>query len=170
MTDNNYKLLIQILEVAPKENSFNNVIKKIHWSMHKVDGVFVGKVLGVVDLPPPSENIFIDYENITEAEAFSWLKQQIKEEELKQIVDQDIYNLKNPKMLQKIPPWIPGSNNILNPSDAVIDNSPQSLAQTLMQEYRDKVAEVKLMVDRGVRDLEEIKQQLEEIQTSQNNT
>lgn len=165
-----YRWIIDHIDVAPSENTLNNVIKRVHWAYVRNDGNILGRAYGAAELPPPSTETFTDYDNITEEQAISWLKTILDEEVLKAAVEQDIENIRNPKLVLKTPPWrFTGGSPSLSESDAVIDNSVESLAQTLMQEYADRVAEVKFMVEKAIYDLNETKTQLDLIQASQNN-
>jgi hypothetical protein len=105
---NTYYWEIANLEVKPSANGLQNIVKKIHWVyVVRNENGAAEHTFGVVDVPDPNPESFIQYEQISEEMVISWLKTQLDEESLKPIVDEKLYKSLNPELVYKNKPWQP---------------------------------------------------------------
>jgi hypothetical protein len=103
---------IAALETAPSEDGLTDVVKVGHWtaSATEVDGAntYTASCYGSVGFGTPDPHAFVDYPNITEEEAITWVQETLGAEQVANIeaslLDQ-IANQKNPPIVTLPLPW-----------------------------------------------------------------
>lgn len=103
---------IAALETAPSEDGLTDVVKIGHWtaSATEIDGTdtYTASCYGSVGFGTPDPDAFVDYPNITEAEAIEWVKETLGTEQVtaigQNLLDQ-IANQKNPPIVTLPLPW-----------------------------------------------------------------
>jgi hypothetical protein len=103
---------IAALETAPSEDGLTDVVKTGHWtaSATEVDGddTYTGSAYGSVGFGEPDPDSFVDYPNITEAEAITWVQETLGAEQVANIeagLLAQIENQKNPPIVTLPLPW-----------------------------------------------------------------
>lgn len=96
------------LDCYPNVDGDVDVVSVAHWILNHTEGEFSGRVYGVQSITLNPEEPFIPYDQLTEEQVVSWVKNAIGAEQvatyqatvLKQIADQ-----KNPPMVSPPLPW-----------------------------------------------------------------
>ena len=103
---------IAALETAPSEDGLTDVVKVGHWtaSATEVDGAntYTASCYGSVGFGAPDPDAFVDYPNITEEEAITWVKETLGAEQVTAIGDNllsQIEEQKNPSIVTLPLPW-----------------------------------------------------------------
>lgn len=125
---------INSLEVQKESDMLKNIILTVNWTLRGTDSdnssIFVEES-GINRLSPPNENNFKPFEQITEAELISWLEASFIEyryftnkqnpegpplcidenhlEFAKRRIEVAIEEIKNPRIVTMLPPWLSGS-------------------------------------------------------------
>lgn len=101
----NYTWTISSMETAPSEDGLTDVVKTIHWRYKGVDGDYQAEVYSSFACPSPSSTDFTAYEDLTEADVIGWLEAGIDVDAMKENIDSQIENLKNPPIVSLPLPW-----------------------------------------------------------------
>jgi len=101
----NYSWTISSLDTAPSEDGLTDVVKTIHWRYKGTDEDYQAEVYSTYSCPSPSSTDFIAYEDLTEADVISWLEAGIDVDSMKENIDSQIENLKNPPIVSLPLPW-----------------------------------------------------------------
>lgn len=103
---------IAALETAPSEDGLTDVVKTAHWTATatEVDGgtTYTASSYGSVGFGAPDPDAFVDYSNITEAEAIDWVKEALGTEQVTAIGEgllNQIEQQKNPPIVTLPLPW-----------------------------------------------------------------
>lgn len=101
----NYTWTISSMETAPSEDGLTDVVKTIHWRYKGVDGDYQAEVYSSFACASPSPTDFTAYEDLTEADVIGWLEAGIDVDAMKENIDSQIENLKNPPIVSLPLPW-----------------------------------------------------------------
>lgn len=101
----NYTWTISSMETAPSEDGLTDVVKTIHWRYKGVDGDYQAEVYSSYSCASPSPTDFTAYEDLTEADVIGWLEAGIDVDAMKENIDSQIENLKNPPIVSLPLPW-----------------------------------------------------------------
>lgn len=103
---------IAALESAPSEDGLTDVVKVGHWTVSatEVDGAntYTASSYGSVGFGEPDPDAFVDYPDITEEEAITWVKETLGAEQVAAIesnLTDQIANQKNPPVVTLPLPW-----------------------------------------------------------------
>lgn len=120
-----YTWEILSLYTAPHENGLDNVVKKINWRFQVTDGQYYGDSYEVTELDSPSDDSYIQYDQLSEETIISWIKANRDYDDLVFLVNQRLEENRNPQIVEKNPPWtypitVTGKEDYL----VVIDDQP----------------------------------------------
>ena len=101
----NYTWTISSMETAPSEDGLTDVVKTIHWRYKGVDGDYQAEVYSSFACASPSSTDFTAYEDLTEVDVIGWLEAGIDVDAMKENIDSQIENLKNPPIVSLPLPW-----------------------------------------------------------------
>ena len=125
-----YTWEILSLYTAPHENGLDNVVKRINWRFQVTEGHNFGDFYSVTELTSPSPDNYIQYSDLTEETIINWIKLNRNYDEILEIVHRTLEENKNPKIIEKNPPWdypynLTGEEEYL----VVIDDQPNDLGK-----------------------------------------
>jgi hypothetical protein len=93
----NFEWVKPILEVKLIDGSLENVIKTVHWRYKGTDANEVSAdVYGAQSLSDPDENDFIEFEDMTNEDVYSWLESILDVEALEENITNQIELINNP--------------------------------------------------------------------------
>lgn len=101
-----YQLVISQLDTAPSEDELTNVVKIIHWQYKAIDANYLAQAYGIMRCATPSETDFTAYPDLTKEQVISWLESGIDVDALKENLDKQIEEQKNPPIVNLPLPWI----------------------------------------------------------------
>lgn len=87
------------LEVKLVDGSLENVIKTVHWRYKGTDDDISADVYGALTLPAPDAENFIEWEDMTNEEVYTWLESLLDVEQLETQIAAQIEEIKNPKII-----------------------------------------------------------------------
>lgn len=61
------------LDVVPLLNNLSNVVLNVHWKLTLTYQGITDSIEGVYPLDPPSQETFVDYNNLTEEQVLDWI-------------------------------------------------------------------------------------------------
>lgn len=114
-----YQWRIERFTVTPNVGDEHDVIRSVEWRMSGTDGVH--SVIGLkggdtypygygsTDFPPPEPDNFQPFENFTQEQLNAFLDQAVPESDkikIRQNIDQQLAQLANPALVDKLPPWV----------------------------------------------------------------
>lgn len=153
-----YTWEILSLYTAPHENGMDNVVKKVNWRFQAKEGQFYGDSYEMTELTSPNPDDYIKYDDLDEDTIVGWVKQNINYDNLVSLVNQRLDENKNPKIVEKNPPWqepfyITGQEEYLMVVDGDMDNiygplkwNSKELNETLERKYNIKDVEIPINV------------------------
>lgn len=100
-----YNWLISQLDTAPSEDGLIDVVKIVHWTYQAVDAEYSASIYGSLACDTPSETDFTAYPDLTEAIVIGWLEAGIDKDALRQNLNAQIENQKNPPIVNLPLPW-----------------------------------------------------------------
>lgn len=93
----NFEWVKPILEVKLIDGSLENVIKTVHWRYKGTDENEVSAdVYGAQSLSDPDANDFIEFEDMTNENVYSWLESILDVEALEENITSQIELINNP--------------------------------------------------------------------------
>lgn len=96
------------VEVAPSLDGLTDVVTRVRYTYKGVDENGIESTFpGVTPMPLPSDENFIPFNQLTEAEVISWLEAVADIPHMQQQVDRGINNQINPKYVPVPNPWDP---------------------------------------------------------------
>lgn len=95
----NYEWQKPTLERKLIDGTLENVIQTVHWRYKGTEDDISADVYGVVTLPAPDAENFIEWEDMTNAEVYSWLESILDVEQLETQIAAQIDEIKNPKII-----------------------------------------------------------------------
>lgn len=106
---------INSMLTAPSEDGLTDVVKSISWTRIATEQVVDGETTktytagfpGVTPCPSPSEEDFIAYSDLTEAEVTGWLEQLVDVTSLDTNLTTQVENQINPPVVELPLPWGP---------------------------------------------------------------
>lgn len=99
---------IEQLNCKPSFDGKTNVVETIHWRLNGVDGDYATSVYGSQGVTYEESTDFIEYDNLTEDQLISWVKDILGEEQVtnyENSVISQLELLKNPVMVNPPLPW-----------------------------------------------------------------
>jgi hypothetical protein len=93
------------LETAPSEDGLTHVVKTVHWIYKATDGKYFAEVFSAMACATPSETDFTAYPDLTEDQVISWLEAGLDVDALKENLDKQIEDQKNPPIVNLPLPW-----------------------------------------------------------------
>lgn len=100
-----YNREILSLYVQPKNDSLNNIVKRVTWRYRAKDEANFADVYKETYFTTTNPNNFIDYQDLTQDVVFGWIDAVDDVESVKDEVTQKLIGAKNPSMLEKKIPW-----------------------------------------------------------------
>jgi hypothetical protein len=101
----NHKWEILKLNVVPSLDGLESVVKSVNWRFTVQEEMHYGDVYSVTELTYPKTESFIRYEDLTEETVIDWIKNNIDYSSLLEKATTILENNKNPKILEKDPPF-----------------------------------------------------------------
>ena len=105
---NLYNWKIINLEVLPESNGRQNVVHKIQWVLSVSDGVNSFSMGDSTDIPYDPNSDFIEYKNLSEEEALTWVHNNLGSETVTQYqnnIDEILLSMPQPETKLTLP-WI----------------------------------------------------------------
>jgi hypothetical protein len=108
----NYEWQFPQMEVYPTSSGRIDMIFNIHWELNAITGSYSANKSGVIDLPYNSDDIWIEYSDLTKADIEVRIKDRMNRFnenaviELKEKLAQDIENQINPPSILVKAPWL----------------------------------------------------------------
>jgi hypothetical protein len=99
---------IESLNCKPSFDGKTNVVEIIHWRLNGVDGDLSASVYGSVGVTYKDSTSFTEYNNLTEEQLVSWVKDNLEEEQVTDYengVTSQLELLKNPVVVNPPLPW-----------------------------------------------------------------
>jgi hypothetical protein len=99
---------IETLNCKPSFDGKTNVVETIHWRLNGVDGDYATSVYGSQGVTYEESTDFIEYDNLTEDQLISWVKDTLGEEQVtnyENSVTSQLELLKNPVVVNPPLPW-----------------------------------------------------------------
>ena len=78
------------------DGTLENVITTIHWRYKGTDGDITADVYGALSLPAPDAENFIEWDDMTNLEVYSWLESMLDVEQLETQIAAQINLIQNP--------------------------------------------------------------------------
>ena len=100
-----YTWQISQLETIPQEGNLHDVVRIIHWRYKATDGEYSAETYSSYTCPQPSETDFTAYPDLTEEKVISWLEAGLNVEAMKESLNLQIEQQKNPPIVVKPLPW-----------------------------------------------------------------
>lgn len=96
------------LEVDEENAELEGVVSRVSWKLSAFDDE--NKILadeqGILTLPPPNTNSFIEYDSLTEEQVASWVQTLLDIEEIKsRLHGRILKTINNPKNKKRKLPW-----------------------------------------------------------------
>jgi hypothetical protein len=100
-----YQWVIAQLDTAPSEDALTDVVKTIHWRYQATDADYSSEVYGAMACATPSDTDFTAYDDLTQDQVISWLEASLDVDALKENLDKQIDDQKNPPIVNLPLPW-----------------------------------------------------------------
>jgi len=100
-----YKWVIEAMDTALSEDSLTDVVKTVHWRYQATDAEYFADVNGSMPCATPSETDFTAYPDLTEDQVIEWLEAGLDVDALKENLDKQIEDQKNPPIVNLPLPW-----------------------------------------------------------------
>lgn len=100
-----YKWVISQLDTAPSQDGLIDVVKLVHWIYQSISGNYSATLYGKMPCATPSETDFTAYPDLTESQVISWLEAGMDVDALKENLDKQIEDQKNPPIVNLPLPW-----------------------------------------------------------------
>lgn len=101
-----YNWVISQMDTAPSDDGLTNVVKTVHWRYQASEGAFFAEVYGSIGLSAPDAANFKPYASLTEADVVAWLEENLNVNDIKNNLNGQIENLKNPPIVNLPFPWV----------------------------------------------------------------
>ena len=104
---NNYQLNINKLEVKTIENGLTDVVFLVHFSYvaTTADEEYTDQIISVASVAEPDPNMFVEFENLTEAQVESWVSAAVDLKKYREYLDDRINEKIAPPSEIKDVPW-----------------------------------------------------------------
>lgn len=102
-----YTWKVVSLDAQPSHDGHNNVINTVHWTLTGVDGEHTASIYGSVGVTYDADSSFVEYDNLTEADALAWVwnsSENFKTEQ-EAIVEKQLAELANPSKVNLSLTW-----------------------------------------------------------------
>lgn len=103
-----YDWIVEQMEAYPEKDGFENVVFTCHWRANAADGNYTATSYGSVGVTLDPDADFTPYENLTQEQVVSWVKDALGSEQVADIergLAGQIDNLKNPPVVRPPLPW-----------------------------------------------------------------
>jgi len=101
-----YSWEILSLYTIPEKNGLTDVVKTVNWRFQASEGSDYADYYLTTDLSDPkSDTNFTSFDNLTDSQIYSWIQSEIDIDEVKNIVNEKIQNVKTPSIVEKRVPW-----------------------------------------------------------------
>lgn len=100
-----YKWVISAMDTAPSEDGLTDVVKAVHWRYQAQDDQYFADVYGSMACATPSATDFTAYPDLTEVVVIGWLENGLDKDALRENLDAQIENQKNPPIVNLPLPW-----------------------------------------------------------------
>jgi hypothetical protein len=100
-----YNWVISQLDTAPQSEGLTDVVKVVHWRYVGEDADYRAEIYSTYSCPSPSATDFTAYPDLTEADVIGWLEAGLDVQSLKDGIDAQIENQKNPPIVNLPLPW-----------------------------------------------------------------
>lgn len=103
-----YSWEVLSLFTSPSENGLNDVVKRATWRYQAKEGSYAADVYKDTFFDSPNPDDYLNFNSLSQETVINWVKQKINLQELKDEVDQKLFDTKNPsRVLEKQKPWDP---------------------------------------------------------------
>jgi hypothetical protein len=103
--ENTYKWVIGQMLSIPKESEFTDIVIIINYSRQATNGINTVEIAGSYNCPMPEDN-FTPYNELTYKQVCEWLDLGVDFVEIDKMLDSQIEDIVNPKVLSLPLPWI----------------------------------------------------------------
>ena len=93
------------LDAQPSHDGHNNVINTVHWTLTGVDGEHTASSYGSVGVTYDADSSFVEYDNLTEADALAWVWDSVDKAEQEANVEKQLAELATPSKVTLSPAW-----------------------------------------------------------------
>jgi hypothetical protein len=100
-----YQWVISQLDTAPSEDALTDVVKIVHWRYQATDADYSADVYGAMACATPSDTDFTAYDDLTQDQVIEWLEAGLDVDALKENLDKQIEDQKNPPIVNLPLPW-----------------------------------------------------------------
>ena len=100
-----YNWVIAQLDTAPSQDALTDVVKTIHWRYQATDADYSADVYGSMACATPSDTDFTAYDDLTHDQVIAWLEASLDVDSLKENLDKQIEDQKNPPIVNLPLPW-----------------------------------------------------------------
>jgi hypothetical protein len=100
-----YQWVISQLDTAPSMDALTDVVKIVHWRYQATDADYSADIYGSMACATPSDTDFTAYDDLTQDQVISWLEASLDVDALKENLDKQIEDQKNPPIVNLPLPW-----------------------------------------------------------------